>query len=175
MVVGYCRDMGRGKRQYARREISLSDTVRAPKVVPTWNFGPKLLSSAEQVDAALVAALCRFRTHAAIGLPFHAAIGKAAREIGLAPAQRGQLGQSLFDLLDEAAAESFDGIDGASDLEPAEFLELVTSLLDEQNEAVTTCDQCQQPCSADLAHYLPGDQQDFVVGDECCWDERLRQ
>lgn len=170
--------MGRGKRQvYVAREIPLAD-VRAPKRVPTWDFGPKSrLSSTELGDAASVEALCRFRALVGQGMSFHEAQGQAARECGRDPAERGRLGQGLQDLLDAAAAESYGDtpeVEGASDLEWNEIAELAQELIDGLEDAVVSCSQCQGFCSADLAHYLPGDPP-FIVGDVCCWDERLRQ
>lgn len=169
--------MGRGKRQAcAQREISLSDTVRAPKRVPTWDFSPPRTTE-DSAGAELVEALCRFRTLVGQGKECHDALGQAVREVGADPAASGRLDQALLDILDKAAAESYDApeVEGASDLEWNELADLAQSLIDEQDDAVVSCNQCQQPCSADLAHYLPGDQQHFIVGDSCCWDERLRQ
>lgn len=169
--------MGRGKRQsFAQREISLSDTVRAPKRVPTWDFSSPR-STEDSASAELIEALCRFRILSREGKECHDALGQAVREVGSDPAARGRLGQALLDVLDKAAGESqyVPEVDGASDLEPDQLVTLVDELIYEEGDAIVTCDQCQQPCSADLAHYLPGDNQPFIVGDSCCFDERLRQ
>ena len=37
-------------------------------------------------------------------------------------------------------------------------------------ERVATCSLCHLPCRRDEAHWHAGE----IIGDECCWDERLR-
>ena len=39
-----------------------------------------------------------------------------------------------------------------------------------QEEEMLTCSLCHKECIARLAHL----HQDEWIGDECCWDERLR-
>lgn len=167
--------MGRGKRQAtAAREISLSDTLRAPKRVPDWDFSPKSrLDDEAQAAAEIVATLCRFRTLVMRNHPFHEALEKAAGARGQDSAERQRLGQAVLDLLDTVTAECYSApkVEGASDLGWSEQAEMARHVLDDRAAEVIECDQCQQPCSAALAHDLSDPDQPFFIGDECCFDQ----